>query len=194
LRLNTVSVLFGSVVAAAFPSNVSHEATVPAAIQLGAAKPATMPAFVSLVSFPVFILATEDNATTSQGARLAAEILSAKFAGTTAAAEAQLVRPEPLSPNAVAMPVDPKTPLRTASLSQSQSDEAAEKPDDDQEATVKSHRHAKARPATKQRRTARVRHRPGARRTAEASSGGITATISKIVGFVGMPPDQMLTD
>jgi hypothetical protein len=153
-----------------------------------------MPAFVSLVSFPVFILATEDNATTSQGARLAAEVLSAKFAGITATAEAQMIRPEPLSPNAVVVPVDPKTPLRTASLSQNQSDEAVDKRDDDQEAVVKSHRHAKARPATKRRRTAHVRHRSGARRTAAATSGGITATISKIVGFVGMPPDKMLTD
>jgi hypothetical protein len=153
---------------------VKHEAATQPPVTVGPEKPHAMPAFVSLVSFPVFILSTEDNATTSQGARLAAEVLSAKFAGITATAEAQMIRPEPLSPNAVVVPVDPKTPLRTASLSQN--------------------RHAKARPATKRRRTAHVRHRSGARRTAAATSGGITATISKIVGFVGMPPDKMLTD
>jgi hypothetical protein len=193
LKLSAVSVFFGSVIAAAFPSNVSHEATVPAGIKLDVAKPATVPAFVSLVSFPVFVLAAEDSATTSPGARLAAEVLSAKFAGTAATAEAQMVRPEPLSPNAVVVPVDPKTPLRTAALSQNQADEAADKQDDDQEAVVKSHRQAKAKPATKRRHTARARHKSGARRTASATSGGIGASISKIVGFVGMPPDQMLT-
>jgi hypothetical protein len=173
---------------------VKHEAATQPPVTVGPEKPHAMPAFVSLVSFPAFLLAAEDNSTTSPATRLAAEVLSAKFAGTTATAEAQIVRPEPLSPNALAMPVDPKTPLRTASLSQNQSDEAAGKQDDVQEAVVKSHRQAKARPATKRRRTARVRHNSGARRTAAANSGGLTASISKIVGFVGLPPDQMLTD
>ena len=165
----------------------------PAAIKLNAAKPATVPAFVSLVSFTVFVLAAEDNATTSPGARLAAEVLSAKFAGTTAAAEPQMVRPEPLLPNSVVVPVDPKTPLRTAALSQDQSDEAADKQDDDQEAVIKSHRQVKAKPVTKRRHTARVRHKSGSRRTASATSGGLGNTISQIAGFVGMPPDRMMT-
>jgi len=84
LRLNTVTILFGALMASSFPSKVKHEAislTGPVPGASNTQEPVSLPEFVSLINFSEFLLAAKANATESPSAREAAEILSAKFAG-----------------------------------------------------------------------------------------------------------------
>jgi hypothetical protein len=131
LRLNAVTILFGAVLAAAFPAKVKHEAlslTGPVPAPLAAVRPASFPEFVSLVNLSEFLLAVEANASASPDARKAAEELSAKFAGPMVAQNSDSETAgtgagyDPIAPVASAVTITPETPLQVAALSEEGSD------------------------------------------------------------------------
>jgi len=131
LRLNTVTILFGALMASSFPSKVKHEAislTGPVPGASNTQEPVSLPEFVSLINFSEFLLAAKANATESPSAREAAEILSTKFAGPSTGTNSEflhaVVQNEPVTPSVLdAPPIDPKTPALMAALSEGQAPE-----------------------------------------------------------------------
>jgi hypothetical protein len=121
--------------ASSFPSKVKHEAvslTGPAPRPAAVQEPVSVPEFVSLINLSEFLLAAEDNAAVSPGAREAAEVLSAKFAGPAPVSHSNteflhaVVQKASVTPNVLDAPVDPKSLSRVAALSDGQ---AAPDPD-----------------------------------------------------------------
>jgi len=219
LRLNTVTILFGALMASSFPSKVKHEAislTGPVPGASNTQEPVSLPEFVSLINFSEFLLAAKANATESPSAREAAEILSAKFAGPSTGTNSEflhaVVQNEPVTPSVLdAPPIDPKTPALMAALPQGQAPEEPKaepvqavvesaKP----EATVEPPKTAEPdsdvgsrvrSPRHTKRTLARSAKQGPARQRRlkpEPTSSKKITSLDRLVGFVGLAPDPTL--
>jgi hypothetical protein len=220
LRLNAVTILFGALMASSFPSKVKHEAvslTGPAPTS-NAQEPVSLPEFVSLINFSEFLLAAKANATESPSAREAAEILGAKFAGPSTGTDSEflhaVVQNEPVTPSVLdAPPIDPKTPPLMAALSEGQApDEPEAEPAQDavesakSEATVEPPKAAepdsnvrlKVRSPRQPKRTLARSARQGLARQRRVKSDPTSSkkitSLDRLVGFVGLAPDSMLSN
>jgi hypothetical protein len=221
LRLNAVTILFGALMASSFPSKVKHEAvslTGPAPGPSTTQEPVSLPEFVSLINFSEFLLAAKANATESPSAREAAEILGAKFAGPSTGTDSEflhaVVQNEPVTPSVLdAPPIDPKTPPLMAALSEGQApDEPEAEPAQDavesakSEATVEPPKAAepdsnvrlKVRSPRQPKRTLARSARQGLARQRRVKSDPTSSkkitSLDRLVGFVGLAPDSMLSN
>lgn len=228
LRLNAVTILFGALMASSFPSKVKHEAvslTGPAPRPAAAQEAVSVPEFVSLINLSEFLLAAEDNAAVSPGAREASEVLSAKFAGPAPVSHSNteffhaVVQKASVTPTVLDAPVDPKSLPRVAALSEGQAvpdpgpglaQQAVEtvKPEAAAEPRKAEIANSVVRPKTRgHRHTGHIRARSaklslarqrGRRPTPSPTSSNATSpkkisAFDRLVGFLGLSPDPMLS-
>jgi hypothetical protein len=214
--------------ASSFPSKVKHEAvslTGPAPRPAAVQEPVSVPEFVSLINLSEFLLAAEDNAAVSAGAREAAEALSAKFAGPAPVSHSNteflhaVVQKASVTPNVLDAPVDPKSLPQVAALSEGQAapdpgPEPAQQaletatPEVTAEPRKAETANSVVRPKVRAPRHARrtrersvklssahqQRHLPRPNSTSSnATSPKKISGFERLVGFLGLSPDPMLS-